>query len=193
MKLILSSGSSRRKALMKEAGLEFEVRVSDTDEILDGSPAEIVQENARRKARSAVSSKDEFIIGADTIVECGGELLGKPKDRNDAKRMIHHQIDTPARVFTGICIIDTSRNRELFGFEISTVSISGSREAIEQHLDSGLWKGKAASFGIQDESSLDIELLTGELDNVVGMPMTLLRRLTGLSLRGFMKERRTKR
>ncbi|MEA3559259.1 MAG: Maf family protein [Candidatus Thermoplasmatota archaeon] len=180
MEMVLASRSPRRKALMEEAGLEFEVRSSNADEILEGSPTEIVQENARRKARSAVSSKDELIIGSDTMVECEGELLGKPKDRNDAERMILHQIDVPAKVFSGICILDTARDKELFGYEASTVFISGSREDVDQYLDSGLWEGKAGAFGIQDESSLDIGMQTGELDNVVGMPMILLRRLLGL-------------
>lgn len=166
-------------------GLDFTSIKADIDEISVGSPGEIVLANARSKAESVAEGiRSGIIMGADTIVSCGGEILGKPEDRDHARDMIEMQIGSTAYVHTGIHLINAEGRKAVHGCEVSAVrtKLMGSG-SIEKHLDSELWRGKAGGFGIQDDSSLRVEVLWGEFDNVVGLPGKLLLRL--LDLMGF--------
>lgn len=180
MKLILASSSPRRKELMETAGYSFNAAAPDVEESSNGFAQDLVIENARRKARAVPGFDGSLVIGADTIVECGPELLGKPLSVEDASRMIELQLDRTTRIYTGIVILDTSKDIEVNGFEISEVVMNADSDSVARYLGSGLWKGKAGAFGIQDPSSIDIALVSGELDNVIGMPMILLERLLGI-------------
>ncbi len=188
-KLIVASTSPRRKMLLEEAGFIFSVLSPGSEEILEGDPAGIVVKNAEAKARSVEAGMGDIVIGADTIVVCNGEILGKPVDVEDARRMIELQLLHPQEVITGVCVLEVSTNRSLTGHEISGVSMNGSKDAVLKHLESRQWMGKAGAYGIQDEGSLSFQILFGERDNIVGMPMTLLKRL--LSLAGFNYPDRT--
>ncbi|MFO8051490.1 MAG: Maf family protein [Thermoplasmatota archaeon] len=183
MLLVLASSSPRRRRIMEDAGHVFVVRSSHVEELRFDQPEEMVVENAIRKARAAQLEKGELVVGADTIVVCKGEPLGKPVNREDAARMLRVQIGYPTRVISGLSVIDTSNDSEIHGLEISSVKMSGNEKAVREYIDSGLWEGKAGAFGIQDDPSITIELLWGELDNVIGMPMTLLGRI--LTLAGY--------
>ena len=149
----------------------------------------ILVENARRKAISVISGSGDIIIGADTIGVCNGNLLGKPKDLEDARRMLLLQQDHPCRVITGMAVHDLRKGKTIHGYEVSVVEMDGGRNGVEEYLSTGQWKGKAGSFGIQDRGSIGARVVIGEEDNVIGMPMTLLRRL--LSLTGFEYPDRT--
>lgn len=188
-KLVLASSSPRRKDLMEEAGFEFRTAEPHAEELHAGKPEELVVENAKRKALSVQSDMDGIIIGADTIGICNGELLGKPADENDARRMLLLQQDHPCMVITGLVVLDTRKNRTIQGYERSVVVMEGGRNGVEEYLKSGLWEGKAGSFGIQDRGPIGARVVEGEEDNVVGMPITLLRRL--LSLIGYEYPERT--
>ncbi len=179
-RLVLASTSPRRSRLLKEAGLVFTVRSPSLEEILSGDPYTIAVDNARSKARSVDRSDDEIVIGADTIVLCDGKILGKPVDREDAKRMLLLQIDRPQEVITGVCLIEGGSGREVHGYEASGLVMKGDKLSIERYVDSGQWRGKAGAYGIQDEGGIRIDLVWGNFDNVVGLPMTLVRRLLSL-------------
>ena len=178
--IVLASTSPRRSRLLKEAGLDFTVRPPTSEEILSGDPYSVAVENARAKAGSVDRSEDEIVIGADTIVLCDGKILGKPLDRADAKRMLLLQMDRPQEVITGVCLIEGGSDREVYGYEASGLVMKGDPRSIERYLDSGQWRGKAGAYGIQDDEGIKIDLVWGEFDNVVGLPMTLLRRLLSL-------------
>jgi septum formation protein len=183
MPLILASTSPRRRGLLIDSGLEFEVRAPDAEELHEGNPYKNVVKNASLKAGSISASDGDILIGADTLVLCNGEILGKPLDINDARRMIRLQIEHPQEVITGICIYDVSTGKQCTGFEVSGVVMNGSEEEISEHLESKQWEGKAGAYGIQDRGPLKAVVSYGNEDNVVGLPMTLLKRL--LSLVGF--------
>jgi septum formation protein len=189
MKLVLASTSPRRTALLDEAGFRYEVRPHSAVEGRTGDPYIIVVANALEKARSAVKGPGEVIMGFDTLVVCNGEVLGKPGDREDARRMLILQLQYPQEVVTGVAVIDPDRGREFTGYEISRVVMKGSEKVLDDYLGSELWKGKAGAYGIQDRGPLLPELLMGNEDNVVGLPMILLKRL--LALVGFNYPERT--
>jgi septum formation protein len=168
---------------MEEVGYEFKIVEPHTEELHTGKPEDLVVENARRKALSVECGEDEIVIGADTIGICNGELLGKPADENDARRMLLLQQDHPCMVITGLVVLDCKRNRTLHGYERSVVVMEGGREGVEKYLKTGQWKGKAGSFGLQDRGPIGARVVEGEEDNMIGMPITLLRRL--LSLIGY--------
>jgi nucleoside triphosphate pyrophosphatase len=187
--IILASSSLRRKDLMLEAKFEFEVRIPASEELSQGDPIDIVIQNAITKARSVEAANGDLIVGADTIVLCNEEILGKPADREDAKRMIMLQIEHPQRVITGVCVMKVGSEKVVSGYEVSGVRMIGSDDDVKAHIESRQWMGKAGAFGIQDEGSLSFQILFGERDNIVGLPMTLLKRL--LSLVGFKYPDRT--
>jgi len=179
-RLVLASTSPRRSRLLKEAGHRFEVRPPTGEEVLVGDPYVIVVENARTKVRSVDLAPDEIAIGADTMVTCEGEILGKPRDREDARRMLLLQLGHTQEVITGLSLRDGGSAREFSGYEASGLVMRGDPSSIDEYLDSGLWQGKAGAYGIQDERGLSIDLVWGNQDNVVGLPMTLLGRLLSL-------------
>ena len=183
MELVLASGSPRRRRLLEEAGFRFEVRVPRVEESREGPPEEFVVRNASAKAEAVAGEFDGTIIGADTVVVCGGEVLGKPRDIDDARRMVELQLRSPQEVITGVCVMDGSSGRRCTGFEISSVVMEGGPDAVDKHLETGQWAGKAGAYGIQDNGPLRARVTVGSEDNVVGLPMTLVRRL--LSLAGF--------
>jgi septum formation protein len=189
MNMILASSSPRRRELMISAGYEFTVIVPDVEELSYGDPYELVIGNAISKARSIGCEKGDIIIGADTTGICDGKILGKPVDEEDARRMLFLQQNHPCVVITGVAVLDTGKNRMIHGYERSVVVMDGGSEGVEEYLESGLWKGKAGSFGLQDRGPIGARVVEGEEDNVIGMPITLLRRL--LSLTGFEYPERT--
>ncbi len=180
--LILASSSPRRRRLMEEAGYEFRVMEPTAEEVLSGVPEELVMENAMRKALSVSEGSDDIIIGADTIGVCNGEILGKPNDMEDSKRMLLLQQDHPCRVISGLVVHDVKKGKTIHGYEVSIVEMDGGIEGVEDYLSTGQWKGKAGSFGIQDRGPIGARVVFGEEDNVIGMPMTLLRRLLSLTV-----------
>jgi septum formation protein len=181
VRVILASGSPRRSDILRRMGIEFTVIIPEVEESFQGSPAEIVVGNARRKAKAVSESVDsEIVISADTVVVCNGEILGKPVDRDDARRMILLQMDHPQDVYSGVCVFDVNRGREFYGFEISTVEMTKDHSVLQEYLDSDLWVGKAGAYGIQDRKIIKAFVIRGEEDNVEGLPGVLLRRLLSL-------------
>ncbi|MFW3147080.1 MAG: Maf family protein [Thermoplasmatota archaeon] len=181
MMLVLASGSPRRAAILRSAGMEFVVRCPGSSELHGGKPEETVVSNAVRKARSVPAVEGETVLGADTMVACLGHVLGKPEARHDAARMLALQVKAPQEVYTGLCLRVGGSGRELTGYEVSRVVMEGDESSIEKYLDTGLWEGKAGGYGIQDDSQLGVRLASGEMDNVIGLPMKLLFRLLDLA------------
>lgn len=141
-------------------------------------PEELVRRLAMQKARDvALRCETGVIIGCDTVAECGGEILGKPVDRADAKRMLAMLAGQEHRVFSGLCL--WRRPGDACRVEIETTRLMMHpipEQQLERHLDSGDWEGKAGAFGFQD--GLDwVHIIEGSESNVVGLPMELLKRM----------------
>lgn len=177
-KLILASESPRRKRLLKQIGLEFEVIPSDFDESLvcANNPTESAQQAALGKARVIAKKLAEgIVIGADTIVVYAGEVMGKPKDRSDAIQMLKRLSGRKHEVITGVALVSAHNNLEHIWSEKTSVWFRqlGDMEIkayveIEQPLD------KAGAYGIQGRAAAFVEKIDGCYFNVVGLPLASL-------------------
>jgi septum formation protein len=183
MKLILASGSPRRRDLLAAAGLEFEVVVSPAEEIHDASIplAELCERNAELKAAAvAAEHPDAVVVGADTLVWIDGEPLGKPRDLAEARAMLRRLAGRPHTVCTGVCAIFPGGRVECF-HELTAVRFRPLDEAaISAYFERTDPLDKAGAYGIQDSGEMIVEGIDGAFDNVMGLPVAaLLARLAG--------------
>ncbi|MDO8683278.1 MAG: Maf family protein [Armatimonadota bacterium] len=180
-RIILASASPRRRELLGLICPEFEVGPSDFDESRISSelpPAEYVAVSARRKARAVASGLDNaIVIGADTIVVVGGEILGKPSDTDDARRMLRIISGRTHQVYTGLCVIEIRNGTtiEKSGIESTDVTVRRLTDSmIERYLTTGEPMDKAGAYAIQGKGAVLIERIKGCYFNVVGLPIYLL-------------------
>ncbi len=179
---ILASNSPRRRELLAMLGMEFKVIVSDCDE--DGvhadTPGELVRKLARLKAEAVAKtldrSRDFIVIGADTVVASGKEILGKPKSQADAKAALLSLSGKKHSVWTGIalvgcgkCIVDAVETKVVFGdmSEAEADFYVGTKEPMD----------KAGSYAVQGIGGFFVKELHGDYYNVVGLPIARLREL----------------
>ena len=189
MKYILASASPRRQQLLALVlDGPFEVQVSDADEgTALSDPAELVQELAKRKARAVAEGQEEAVIfGADTVVALEGQILGKPKDRQQAKAMLEQLSGKTHTVYTGIALLHTQSGHMLCEADSTQVTFAPMRpEEIEAYLDTGEYADKAGAYGIQGGAAKHIEKIDGCYFNVMGLPVhrtyELLKKLMGES------------
>lgn len=179
MKIILASGSSRRKELLKLIVSKFEILVSSIDEKLkDGlSPQEQATRLAYIKAKDIYkkTSGNRIIIGSDTIVTKNGKIYGKPKDRTNAKQMINELLegDKVHSIMTGLCVIidKDGKYKEYKTFDEVKVFLKDmSKNEIEKWLDTGNAMDKAGAYGIQNEFCVFVDKIEGNYTTVVGLP-----------------------
>ncbi len=176
MKLILASKSPRRKEILSMVTKDFEIRVSDADETIeDGvSPFDVPRLLAIKKAESVSLNDGEIIIGCDTIViSPDGEIMGKPKDDNDAIRMLKKLSDTTHYVVSGICI----RSQDKAISEAITTKVIMRKlqnSEIENYVNRDHPTDKAGAYGIQEMAGAFIKAIEGDFYNVVGLPLCRL-------------------
>ncbi len=179
-RLILASTSPRRKALLEQVGVEFEVVASDLDEgAIIGTPVQQARALALSKARSvAAGRRSGLVIGADTIVVVSSAVLGKPRDRNEARTMLRLLSGRRHQVITGLAVIDAESGRESVSHEETAVWIrSLSDDEIERYVASGEPDDKAGAYAVQGLGSLLVERIEGGYYNVVGLPLVRLDRM----------------
>lgn len=160
--------------MLKGMGLKFSVRKhSHTEEHFDiMSPDSFVRACSLQKAKSAVKSEMELVIGADTIVYTDGEIIGKPASRTDAKKMLMKLSGKKHSVFTGLTLI--LGNRRVTGVQKTDVFFRNIPAGeINAYLDSADYADKAGAYAVQEEASLFIEKIEGDFFNVVGFPVLL--------------------
>ncbi len=179
MRIILASGSPRRKELLKLVVPEYEVIVSEVDEIIDKEllPQEVVQELALQKAKDVFDriEGDRIVIGSDTIVTKNRKIFGKPHNRENAKEMIKEllQDDKAHSVITGLCVISQidGEYKEYKTFdEVKVFFKDISDEEIEKWIDTGKALDKAGAYAVQEEFCRHIEKIEGNFHTVVGLP-----------------------
>jgi len=189
MNVILASQSPRRKELMGLFHIPFTIYVPHADETMDPtlSPAQAVALVSRRKAEAVPHGPEDLIIAADTIVVCNGQILGKPRDEQDASQMLHllsgrdHQVMTGMTVLLGdVCKTVTEVTdihfRDLTDREIAAYI------ATKEPMD------KAGAYGIQGGAALFAERLCGDYYNVMGLPVCRLGQLLREIAPGIMEE-----
>lgn len=186
-RLILASSSPRRKELLENLRLEFEISSSDADESFSDtlSPAEAVMELASRKSGTvALDFPDCFVIGSDTVVVHEGTILGKPESGQEALKMLKKLSGNTHSVYTGVSII--SPEKETRFYEKTDVTFwELSDEEIDTYIKSGEPFDKAGGYGIQGFGSMLVKEISGDYYTVVGLPVSrLIRELrkTGYNL-----------
>jgi len=174
MRIILASNSPRRRELLSQVGLEYEVIPSGFEEKASGmEPHEMVKHFAFMKASDVASSikDDALVIGADTIVYLDS-ILGKPSDEEDAARMLRSLSGRVHLVISGISVIHTLSGRCITDCETTKVRIKTLSESeIQNYIRTGEPMDKAGSYAIQGLGALFVEGITGDYFNVVGLPL----------------------
>lgn len=177
-RLVLASGSPRRKELLASLGLSFEIKVSDVDETIaeQADPVEVVQELAYRKAKAVANTlSDAVVLGSDTIVVHDGVILGKPEDEADAKRMLRMLSGNTHMVYTGLAFVEAGGGREVRDVRGTQVVMKDlTDEMIDRYVATGEANDKAGSYGIQGLAAQFVTELHGDYFSVVGLPVSLV-------------------
>ncbi len=178
MNLILASASPRRAELLRQVGISFEIVKPGIDEIPDYTlpPGDMAAKLAREKAlKVSKNLEDGIILAADTIVFHRGEVLGKPHDPEDARRMLNLLNGDVHEVLTGLMLLDAATGREESGISVTRVWMKDlSADDIDAYISSGESFDKAGAYGIQGKAALFVEKIEGCYFNVVGLPLGLL-------------------
>ena len=184
MRIVLASGSPRRRELLEQIGLKFEVAVSDAQE--EGvweSPKEMVEELSRRKAEAVLGALPEkeatLVIGADTVVARKGRVMGKPGDRKEAVKMLKKLSGRSHKVYTGVTLLYRTEDgegaekvcRKTFHEMTKVRFYPLSAKEIRDYVETGDPMDKAGAYGIQGVFARYVERMEGDYNNVVGLPV----------------------
>ncbi len=179
---ILASSSPRRRQILIDAGYDFDVicptldepeyNASDTDCLM---PEGFVQAVAHFKAMQiAEKFPDAIVVGADTIVVCKNDIIGKPKDADDAREILSLLSHNRHCVITGVSIVRLSRNERILRYDKTFITMKPmSKEEIEGYIASGEWQGKAGAYALQQGGDKFVLKLEGSYSNVIGLPVEL--------------------
>ncbi|PIS29809.1 septum formation protein Maf [Candidatus Saganbacteria bacterium CG08_land_8_20_14_0_20_45_16] len=182
-KVVLASSSPRRKELLKKIVKNFKVSVSSIDEtkIKARSPEGFALKAALAKAEAvAEKQKNALVIGADTIVVLGKKILGKPKNKADAFKMLKSLCGRVQKVITGVAIVDSDTLEKVTSYEVTKVKMKkASDQTIHHYIETFKPLDKAGAYGIQEMDKVFINKIVGDYDNVVGLPVKLLKKLLG--------------
>lgn len=193
--IILASASPRRKELLEQIGLQFEICPAKGEEVITKTiPHEVVQELASQKAKEVagmvkayessheelVTPQDIMVIGADTIVAYENQILGKPKDEEDAFRMLSMLSGNTHAVYTGVSIVllgASGKAGEMTFYEKTDVVMRAmSKDEIYRYIATGEPMDKAGAYGIQGKCAIYIDKIDGDYNNVVGLPIAAIYR-----------------
>lgn len=178
-KIILASNSPRRREILGEF-IDFEIITREINEIKDDSfsPWATVMGLAFGKGIEVAKENEESIVlSADTLVELDGKLMGKPKNRDEARGMIKSLSGKVHNVYTAYAIFKLSQGIKYVDYEKSSVKFYDlSHEEIENYLDTLEYEDKAGAYGIQDKGALFVEEIRGDFFNIVGLPIGKINR-----------------
>ncbi len=176
IELVLASGSPRRRELLTRRGMPFSIRPTDVDETprAGESPREMVERLALAKARAA-ARPGEVALGADTVVALGEQVLGKPRDEAEARRMLQKLSGRTHEVWTGVAVFDRRAGVERVHRRAVRTAVTFrvlSESEIADYVASDEPSDKAGAYAIQGGAAAFVEQLEGDYDNVVGLPLT---------------------
>jgi len=178
MRIILASGSPRRKLLMELAGIPCEIIVSNADETVSGEPEEQVKELALRKAKTVFQAENGngniCVVGADTIVYINGKVLGKPENHDEAFEMLKTLSGQKHTVYTGVAIITTAHGETVFADKTDVYFHNLSDDFINDYIATGEPFDKAGAYGVQEKGAVLVRRVEGDFYTVVGLPISLV-------------------
>lgn len=174
--IILASQSPRRQELLKLITNDFEIKVSNVDEILPDkiTPKEAVMYLSKIKAEPFANGED-IVIGADTVVALDGKILGKPKNEENAREMLRFLSGRTHSVFTGVTLASDKKTKT-FAVETKVKFFELTDGEIDEYIKTKEPFDKAGAYGIQGFGSLLVEKIDGDYFNVVGLPVSALAR-----------------
>ena len=179
LKVVLASASPRRKELLSLIFNEYDIRPADCDEALpEGIKAQEAVEYLsliKNKATVEICDKKSLVISADTVVAVDGEILGKPQDKEDARRMISLLSGREHQVFTGVTL-SLNGNFKTFSEKTDVVFYKLTDKEIEDYISTDEPYDKAGAYGIQGKAGLLVKAVNGDYYNVVGLPVARLKR-----------------
>lgn len=177
--LYLASTSPRRRQLLEDAGIDYAAVPPGPEPSGAGDPADRARQRAASKAEGAVvTGPPGWILGVDTVVELEGRELGKPADEAAARRGLEQLAGAVHRVHTALCLVSHPK-RERFAVEASATVRCRPLESprLAAYLASGAWRGKAGGYGLQDEACDFMEVVEGDPNTVIGLPVASLTEL----------------
>ena len=181
MKIVLASKSPRRRKMLKELGIKYTLWKGEADESVNREykPNNLVKLLAKRKAFACfddIKDKNSLIISADTVVSLDGMILGKPKDDDDARKMLRRMSGTTHFVYSGVAAIYNGKT--VCAYEKTKIKFREiSDREIERYIATGEHRDKAGSYGIQEKGGYFVESVSGDINNVVGLPVLKLRNM----------------
>lgn len=182
-KLILASASPRRKQLLTQAGYKFDVVISQVDEesfSTEGiSAVEYAKQLALAKALDiAEKFPDSLVVGADTVADFDGKIIGKAEDAKEAEKITRMLFSKPHKVITGLALICISRKIKIVEADTTVVYPRKLTESqIAGHIAGGIWRDKAGAYAIQEQGDAFVDHIEGSMTNVMGMPMELFQKI----------------
>lgn len=179
LKVVLASASPRRKELLSLIFNEYDIRPADCDEALpEGIKAQEAVEYLsliKNKATVEICDENSLVISADTVVAVEGEILGKPQDKEDARRMISLLSGREHQVFTGVTL-SLKGNFKTFSEKTDVIFYKLTDKEIEDYISTDEPYDKAGAYGIQGKAGLLVKAVNGDYYNVVGLPVARLKR-----------------
>ncbi len=177
-KIVLASASPRRRELLEQVGIPFEVDTSDIDEAMpEGTDPGVVVEELSKKKAEAVAERhpDAIVLGADTIVALGDRILGKPKDEDEAYEMLRMLAGRMHSVYTGVTIIFPAegnlRHTDVFNVRTDVRMYDSEESILRDYAECGEPLDKAGAYGIQGRGAVLVERIEGDYSNVKGLPV----------------------
>jgi len=174
-RVVLASGSPRRRELLQQISVHFETRIPDIDEIpvAGEMPVDYVRRLAKEKAEAITSEPDELVIAADTTVDVDFSILGKPVDALDAASMLRRLSGRVHSVHTGVSLrCGDHESTEVCSTSVTVVDLDDS--TIDWYIGTGEPFGKAGAYAIQGAGAAFISTVTGSVSNVIGLPLHLV-------------------
>jgi len=182
---VLASASPRRRQLLARAGYRFEVDPSTVDESqfpTDGIDSEryCMKLALAKAAEVAARRPQRLVMGADTVVDFDGHIIGKPADADDARWIVRMLFSAPHKVITGLALVWRDRDIEQVRGAVTVVVPRALTDAqVEAHIRSGDWEGKAGAYGIQECGDEFVARIEGSFTNVMGLPMEMVEEMLG--------------
>lgn len=181
-RLILASRSPQRRAILTQLGLQFEVVVPDVDELMEGDPAALVVENARRKAMAVVtgplaSNDAATVLGVDTVVVLDGRVYGKPAGAAQAEATLRLLAGREHQVLSGICVITDGADPRTAVAKTAVRFRPLDEQMLAWYMASEEWRERAGGYAIQGRGAALVHSIDGDYLNVVGLPVDALQDL----------------
>lgn len=178
MNIVLASASPRRKEILENYNVKFNIIKSEIDEVILGheSPVQAVVRLALEKGIDVASkNQGDLVIAADTIVVLNDKILGKPKNESDAYKTLNSLSGREHQVVTGISLINIAENKKVVDYVVSEVKFKHlSDKVISDYLKTGEFQDKAGAYGIQRYGALLVDEIKGDYFNIVGLPISKL-------------------